>query len=408
MHCLYLSYDGMTDQLGQSQVIPYLNGLREKGYEFTILSFEKKDAFNKNSETIKDLLEKSKINWIPLTYSKSPPIFSTIYDYCCMVNTALKFCKAQKVDLIHCRSYISALAGLHIKKKIDIKYIFDMRGFWADERVDGKIWNLKNPVYATIYHYFKRKEKILLSNADQIISLTVKAREIIEGWKVKNLPPITVIPCCADTHHFDPKLIEPHKLASLRLHLGISENNLTIGYLGAIGTWYMLDEMLDFFKVLFQSNSNARFLFVSNESPTVILEAVLKKGIPSDSIIITSAKRAEVPLYISLMNLSIFFIKPAFSKKASSPTKMAELLSMGVPIICNSGIGDDDIVVEATGVGLLCHEMNIDNYIAIIPQINDLLLKNKSDLRKVAIENYSLEIGIQRYEKVYKYLTKKH
>ena len=44
---LFLSYDGMTDPLGQSQVIPYLEGLSKSGYGITILSFEKKERFKK-------------------------------------------------------------------------------------------------------------------------------------------------------------------------------------------------------------------------------------------------------------------------------------------------------------------------------------------------------------------------
>ena len=38
---LYLSYDGMTDPLGQSQVLPYLIGLTKEGFTFHIISFEK-------------------------------------------------------------------------------------------------------------------------------------------------------------------------------------------------------------------------------------------------------------------------------------------------------------------------------------------------------------------------------
>ena len=38
---LYLSYDGMTDPLGQSQVIPYLSHISEN-FKITIISFEKK------------------------------------------------------------------------------------------------------------------------------------------------------------------------------------------------------------------------------------------------------------------------------------------------------------------------------------------------------------------------------
>ena len=40
---LYISYDGMTDPLGQSQVLPYLEGLAKKNYAITLISFEKEE-----------------------------------------------------------------------------------------------------------------------------------------------------------------------------------------------------------------------------------------------------------------------------------------------------------------------------------------------------------------------------
>ena len=47
-----------------------------------------------------------------------------------------------------------------------------MRGFWADERVDGKLWSLNNIFYKKIYRYFKKKEKEFLQFSDYTISLT--------------------------------------------------------------------------------------------------------------------------------------------------------------------------------------------------------------------------------------------
>ena len=45
---LYLSYTGMTDPLGQSQVLAYLKKLSQTGhYQFTVISFEKQEAFNR-------------------------------------------------------------------------------------------------------------------------------------------------------------------------------------------------------------------------------------------------------------------------------------------------------------------------------------------------------------------------
>ncbi len=50
---LFISYDGMTDPLGQSQVIPYLQGLSKKGFHFFLLSCEKAQAFAQNETAVK-------------------------------------------------------------------------------------------------------------------------------------------------------------------------------------------------------------------------------------------------------------------------------------------------------------------------------------------------------------------
>ena len=52
---LYISYDGMTDPLGQSQVLPYLVGLTKKGCQFHLISFEKQERFEKFESTIRQI-----------------------------------------------------------------------------------------------------------------------------------------------------------------------------------------------------------------------------------------------------------------------------------------------------------------------------------------------------------------
>ena len=144
---LYLSYDGMTDPLGQSQVLPYIIKLSKYNYNFTLISFEKKDIFFKNKTIIEEMCNDNSIDWQPFFYSKNPPILSTLWDIFRMYNRAKTLYEKKHFQLIHCRSYITSLIGLRFKKKYNIKFIFDMRGFWADERVDGNLWSLKNPIF---------------------------------------------------------------------------------------------------------------------------------------------------------------------------------------------------------------------------------------------------------------------
>jgi len=77
---LYISYDGMTDSLGQSQVIPYLIGLTKKGYAFTLMSCEKEENFAQHKNKIQSILDANNIIWKPISYTKKPPVLSTVYD----------------------------------------------------------------------------------------------------------------------------------------------------------------------------------------------------------------------------------------------------------------------------------------------------------------------------------------
>ncbi|MCF8461093.1 MAG: glycosyltransferase [Flavobacteriales bacterium] len=406
MNVLYLSYDGLTDGLGRSQVLPYIMGLRNLGYKFTIVSFEKKAAFERDGSSIQKLVDEAGIKWIPLKYTSSPPILSTVYDIYQLRKTVEELQLKTPFDIIHCRSYITSLVGLKMKQKHGHKFVFDMRAFYADERIDGGLWNLKNPIFKTVYNYFKGKEVEFLSNANYSISLTEKGKDIIHSWKnVRNQPvPIEVIPCCADLNHFHPSKVDLKLQQRLKTTFKITQDDFIVTYLGSIGTWYMLDEMLDFFKVLVEKRPNSKFLFITTDKPETILPKAASKGIPLDRIIISPSKREEVPTFLSLAKAAIFFIQPVFSKSGSSPTKHGEMLGMGLPVIANSGVGDVDRIIEDTNSGILVREFTTEAYEKAVLQIDELLKIPVSTLQEAAQKYYSLEEGVKRYNSVYQSL----
>ena len=410
-HVLYLSYDGMTDSLGQSQVLPYIIELTKKGYTFSIISFEKEEKFKQNKNLIENICSQNNIDWHPKKYTKKPPILSTIWDVFVMYQSSVKIHQRKKIDLIHCRSYQSALIGEKMKANYQIPWLFDMRGFWADERVDGNIWKLSNPIYKFIYNYYKKKEIDFFTDANGIISLTENGKKEIISWKDNESLPanflnkkldIEVIPCCVDTDLFNPNNINIQIQEGLREELKINKNDHIIGYVGSIGTWYMLPEMLDFYKLLLLNLPNLRFLFVTNEKKEVIHQLASEKNIPLSNLIITSCQHKEVPIYISLFDISIYFILPAYSKKASSPTKQAELMAMGIPIICNTGVGDSSEIVLKTNSGWVVNTFNLNEYNEVIDQINnESLQKNKTDIISHSKQLFDLQVGVKRYDDIY-------
>jgi glycosyltransferase involved in cell wall biosynthesis len=282
--------------------------------------------------------------------------------------------------------------------------------FWADERIDGQIWDLKNMMHKRIYGYFKKKEIEFLANADYTISLTQNAKNEILSWKeFQNRPiPIQVIPCCVDLNLFSADSIDKKLQQENRKQNNINESDLILSYLGSLGTWYMLDEMLDFFCLFLLRRPHAKFLFITADEKNVVIEKAKFRGIPEEKLIIHAASRNEVPLYLSLSQLSIYFIKPLYSKKASSPTKTGEIMAMGIPIITNSDIGDSDTILSDSGSGMVLNAFTNAEYERIINQIDVLLALDKTKIKEEAATYFSLEKGVELYQSVYEKIAKQY
>lgn len=402
---MFLSYDGMTDPLGQSQVIPYLAGLSALGYHIHLISFEKKERFSEGKGAIEDLLKKSNIHWHPALYTKKPPVLSTLKDVRTMKKMAGKIIKEHQIGLVHCRSDIAALAGLWAKENFACRMIYDMRGFYADERVDGKIWNLKNPIYYAVYKFFKKKEFQFIREADFSVSLTENGkREILSRPEFQDKPPsIKVIPCCADLQHFSIENVNKEAAEKWREKLGIQSHEFVLLYLGSLGTWYMVKEMLHFFSRLLLVKPDAKFLILSTDDETIVRRHLDEFSISPKQIIVRSAARKDVPDLLSIAHFSLFFILPVYSKKASSPTKLAELMALAVPVVCNSGVGDVDEIVHKANAGVVLKEMNNETFDFGVKQML-AYQKNETKLRQAAIDYGSLAIGVKRYQEIYQLL----
>ena len=402
---LFISYDGMTDPLGQSQVLPYLTKLAIEGYQFTLLSFEKRNQFKKEGRNITEICANAGINWQPLFFTKNPPILSKAYDRWQMKRKAEKLHRQYCFSMIHCRSYIAAEMGLTLKKKTGVKFLFDMRGFWADEKVDGGQWDQKNFFFRKVYKHYKQKEKEFLLNADGIISLTYAAKaELLEQEIYKRLC-VDVIPCCADLQHFNYHVVNETDRQKLRSQLQIGSDKKVITYLGSVGGWYMTREMFGFVKYLLQKFPEFVLLVLTKDGPDKVRKEAIQEGVRTEQLKVTYAPRKELPLYISLSNCSIFFIRATYSKIASSPTKHAELMGMGVPVICNN-IGDTGHIIESTRTGSIVKEFTESGYEQIRAKMDEMLAIPKEDIRQSAFEYFDLNKGVQNYLEVYKRILK--
>lgn len=389
---IYISYDGMLEPLGQSQVVAYLRTLSVFSSIF-LISFEKKSGWLELDRRLRigTDIETAGIKWIPLRYHKSPTLLATAFDILLAIGIGILLVFKAKARIIHARSYVAAIVALTLKKITGANFIFDMRGFWADERIDGGIWKKES----LLYPLSKWFEKQFLLNADHVISLTDAAVLKIKRFSflAGKIPPITVIPTCVDLNRFRP--------------LTTYRKEFIFGYVGTVGSWYQFDAVLDCFKIVRIRQPASRFLILNNNENEFIRKMLVDKQVPLSSVEILSVSHEEVPLHINRVSIGIFFIKPLYSKIASAPTKLAEFLGCGIPCLSNFGVGDVGDVLESDRVGVAVSDFRERSLVQGIDRV--MALMREPDItdrcRRSAEKRFSLESGVEKYALIYKSLS---
>ncbi len=320
---LYVSYDGALEPLGESQVVNYLTRL-SVNYRITLISFEKPEDLSDHTRVIamEQRFHASGINWIPLRYHKSPPVFSTIFDVVCGALTAWRVCQQGTIRIVHARGYVAALVALFVRRGGASRFLFDMRGFWVDEKVEAGHWR----AYGFLYRLGKWWERRFFERADAIVSLTKAGVQALPalGYDISDTVPTVVIPTCVDLQRFKPIKKDPDLIGPLGL-----ESKLVIGCVGTMSNWYLRTEMLRYLAYLSKSIQALRVLIVTREDHETLRRDAVASGIPDSAMVLTRASFSEMPRYTALFDAGLFFIRPTLSKRASAATKLAEFLSCG-------------------------------------------------------------------------------
>ena len=398
---LFISYDGLLDPLGGSQILPYLHSIRQHPRPLHILSYEKPARFKAGGELLKAELASSGIGWTPLSFTKHFGRLGKLWDLSRMYEVALYLQLKHRFGVIHCRSYQAMQVGALLRKLTGVKVLFDMRGLWVDERVDGDIWKLDNSIDASIFKLYKHVESSLLLSASHIVALTERVVPELYKLSPDMSAPITVIPCCADFEHFI--LPTAKQRMATRQELGLPENAFVLSYLGSLGTWYMLDEMLQLFGKAAAEREEVHFLLITKDwrAEHEALISALGLSHLRTRIHVHEAKRDQVPAYIGCSDLMLSFIKPAYSKMASSPTKIAEALAVGVPVVSNAGIGDIDDMTTRLQAGAVIDLDKPDSLSAIVSSLDSLKKMGGPKLRARAKSELDLHVAALSYKKIY-------
>lgn len=394
---LYLSYTGMLEPLGRSQVLSYLSKLTNE-YKFTLVSFEKpSDLADDDAVTnLRAECEQYGIDWRPQTYHHRPRMLATAWDLLTLLWQTCRHSFGQEVRLVHCRSYIPAIAAWLCGKLTRKPFIFDMRALWPDEMVTAGRLRRESPTYRALMWVERR----LLRRAARVVSLTQAGVDhLLEVYPELSPTKFEVITTCVDVERFH---------VPLKQSAGIKVADRSPLVVGAMGTllsgWFYLDAFFAFFLAVKRLKPDAVVSIVTRDDHESVLEAARKAGICPQQVAIRAASSKEMPGLLAQMDVGVMFFAP---KPGSAPTRLGEFLAAGVPVVGNTGIGDLGRLINGYKVGVVVSDVGngealTDAAKKLLDSYDDIL--SSGACRHAAEDYFSVRKGTEKYRRVYQSL----
>jgi glycosyltransferase involved in cell wall biosynthesis len=388
VHTLYICYLSLDEPLVQSQVLPYLRELVGGGVKVSLLTFEKnlKQTSADELAAAQQALAAAGITWSFLPYHKTPSIPATLYDVIAGAMRTVRMVRREGIEVLHARAHIPMAMILIARRLVRCQTVFDLRGLIAEEYVDAGIWQEGSPPFKAI----KSIERAGLSHAHQIVVLTRRMREWLTKFDPKSANKITVIPCCVDRTRFAAAVPRASRFELV--------------YAGSVVGLYLVEEMARFFLALKALRPEAMFRILTH-GPRDPVSAVLHRvGIDEQDFEIVAINPDDIPQNLNRAHLGISFRKPTFSQIAASPTKIAEYLAAGVPVVSNAGTGDVDELLQSERVGLIVRSFDDASLAEAAAQAVMLTEDPQTEARcrKAAADYFDLsEIGGKRYQELY-------
>lgn len=319
---IYLTYNDQPTGVYSSQVNDVCNYLNEKlNAGIRLVAIISLHDFAKNKQLI--------LNEVPDALVIPALPMARFWKFSAFLFTLYCLLTGQKVVIA--RNVIAAKIALFAKRAgVVRKVCFDGRGAIAAE------WKEYDVV---AYPEFKKNiaawEKDAVINSDFRIAVS---DELVIWWGEAygyNRQNHVVIPCTLQSN-FSLDLPDASVLSQRRTNNGFDNEDIILVYSGSASGWQSFGVFDDVFGRILSASPKYKLVFLSK--PDNIINE-MKAGYPNQ-VSDKWLKHSEVQDFLQICDHGILYRELSVTNRVASPTKFAEYLSAGLPVIISEGIGD--------------------------------------------------------------------
>lgn len=383
---MYVPDTSIDAPLPRSQSIPLVKSM--EGWKKILVSYDTPSMFNPVTT-----LERKK-KWLDqgifiITLPQSAPFPKLVTDLWLLPLLALR----HGITLYHSRTYHPALAGILLKKFALIKFIFDPRGVYPEEAV--YLGTFKPGGF--MYQVFKRIERAALNTANLNIVVSRRFERYLKTISSKHAKYL-LMPTYLDDQLFHRFKDAAADKTRYKKQLGFGPGDLVFVYSGSTAKWQMLDTVLDIYRALNAADPRCKLLMLIAEHFKSQVEAQTR-DIPG--VTIKTCATAQETIQSLLAGDAAFLLREdILINNVACPTKFAEYLLAGLPVIVTPNIGDIELYMHTYRLGLIMNPGIITDSSLLLEKLKEIDYQDFLDRRTRALEDHFLA---GRYLHVYSF-----
>ena len=244
----------------------------------------------------------------------------------------------------------------------------------SEYAIDNGMWSEKSMVYK-VSHYLEFKAAHF---ATSIASGTrFMAARIQDTWKVKGK--FFKVATVANNQKF---LFNQDERSSMRLKLGLSDDQWVLFYPGKFGSLYYMDETAWMYRWLHELEPRLHFLIVTPHSDKEVHNIFERAGVDRSNYTICHSDYAYIHHYFFAADFAVIAVPPGPSKKFISNIKVGEYLSAGLPYLITKGVSEDYLVATEKQVGVVVDDFVEKDIKSAWPEIKHFLEMDANTRRK--------------------------
>ncbi|MBL7924543.1 MAG: hypothetical protein JNL88_10130 [Bacteroidia bacterium] len=255
-------------------------------------------------------------------------------------------CLFLRPKAILARNVIAANMALKARKfKLVKKVCFDGRGAIAAEwsEYDVKVVDSWKKAIGDL-------ESRAVMESDFRIAVTEK---LVDYWHERygySSGQHVVIPCTLNSN-FVPRIPRDEEKAAARKSLNLDAGDTVLAYAGSTAGWQSFSTLHRYLEPFLKNDQRHKIIFLSKKEENI---EKLSREFPGQ-ILQQWVNHADVPGVLSACDMGILLREDSITNRVASPTKFAEYLSAGLPVIISEKIGDYSDFVRKNDCGLIAN-----------------------------------------------------